>query len=280
MTEMTHNQEPDERDFDSVLRGRRPTQRPDLEPLAQLVDDLRLATSLPARPSTALAALLAAGLPATAAVTVAPAPRRRRTAAAVRWATSLRTAAKAGVLAGIAVLGVASAATAGVLPAAVQQKVSTGVETVTPWHIPHPAGHGIGELVREKARHHGQDKDKNKDDSSTPPAVVPPGQSGKPDNPGNSDHSKKANSGHDESETPESEAPESEAPESESAKPSHSDHSGNASKPSESPEPSHDPGRPSAAGRPTDPGSNGKGHDKSHAPDAVPTTHPEPQSGK
>jgi hypothetical protein len=151
-----------------VLRGRRPAERHDLEPLALLVEDLRLMTAARARPNAALAAVLAAGLPAPDESAVfTPVTNVRRRAAAVRWMSavrwsfsSLRTTAKAAVLALVAALGIATAATAGALPAPIQAKVSDAVETVTPWHIPHPAGHGIGPEVREKARHHGKDKDK------------------------------------------------------------------------------------------------------------------------
>lgn len=282
--EMRNHLEPDERDVDAVLRGRRPAHRPDLEPLAQLVADLHLASAAPARPSAALAALLASGLaPVESPLTLAPAPPVRRGAAAVRWATSLRTAAKGGLLAAIAVLGVASAATAGVLPAAVQDKLSTAVETVTPWHIPRPAGHGIGELVREKARHHGQDKDKHGNSDPSTPAVVPPGQSGKPEHPGNSDHSK-VKSGHDDAS--ESESPESEAPEpsesADSGRPAHpgnSDHSASQSKPAHSPDPA-DSGDDSGGQSSTGAGSGSHRQDGSHTPAGVPSLHPEPRSGK
>jgi hypothetical protein len=178
LSDMRRNLARNDRDVESVLRGRHPAERPDLEPLAVLVDDLRLMTAAPARPNAALAAVLAAGLPAPDESAVFnPVTKVRRRAAAVRWMSavrwsfsSLRTAAKAGVIALVAVLGIATAATAGALPAPIQAKVSDAVETVTPWHIPHPAGHGIGPEVREKARHHGKDKDKDKGAAKTEPS--------------------------------------------------------------------------------------------------------------
>ena len=256
--EMGNSLEPDERDLTALLRGHRPANRPDLEPLAALVDDLRHTVSASARPNVALAALLAAGLPP-APLLPAPARRAHRAAAAVRWATSLRTAAKAGVLATVAALGIASAATAGALPDSVQDKLSTAVETVTPWHIPRPAGHGIGDLVREKNRNKDK-KNKGVDtDSGSPTPTASPGQNAKPAHSEMSEHQESSDAGRDgkvKSSTPES------TPASERT------HTGDPARPSRSEHPAKD-------SKKGEPGGKGGGHGGTR-PDPVPALHPEP----
>ncbi|MDQ1709327.1 MAG: hypothetical protein QOG49_712 [Frankiaceae bacterium] len=253
--DMRRNLEREDRDLESMLRGHVPADRPELEPIAALISELRASARTPAPPSAALAAVLANGLPETERDAVAAGRSRRRAVSwaaavpAVTWArfSSLRTAAKAAAIASVAALSFTSAAFAGALPDAIQEKVSTAVETVTPWNIPHPAGGGgIGKLVREKARHHGQTKDKTKpsEDPTKDAVETESPDTGKPTNPGNSDHSTKPKASH---------SPEADA--SESGKPTH------PVKPST-------PGdvRPTPApGRPADPGSNGRANAGQHA---------------
>lgn len=272
----------DDRDIESVLRGHQPADRPDLEQLARLVDDLHHAAAVPAHPNATLAALLAAGLPpADPAVVSAPASHARRRAATLRWAhlRSLRTGAKAATVATVAVLTVATAAVAGALPAPIQDKVSTAVETVTPWHIPRPAGHGIGEDVREKARHHGQDKDK--DNAGSTDAGTPT-QTGKPALPGNSDHSAKPEhprGGDDASQAPMPNPAQTRKP----VDPGNSSHSATTGKPSkagDSARTGDHASPPLPPGRPTEPSRKGaqkaSGPAASHPPDAPPAPHPNP----
>lgn len=178
--DMTDNFERDDRDVDSVLRGRRLTHRPDLEPLAALVDDARLLAAAPAVASPTLAAMLASGLPA------APSPRPLsptlqrqsvpavRWSAAVRWAVAVRWSAftrkrasvTAGALTSLALLSVTSAAMAGVLPDPLQNTVSTVVETVTPWRVPRPERQNGTDLERDREaqRRETQRQDKQRQD--------------------------------------------------------------------------------------------------------------------
>ncbi|MEO6714237.1 MAG: hypothetical protein ABIM89_12515 [Mycobacteriales bacterium] len=199
---MLRNLDRDDRDFDLVLRGSAPADRPELDPVVALVEDLRFSATAAARPSAALATLLAQGLPP--APVAAPVSHLRRAApavswaAAISWARSARRTVKVGVIAAVAVVSVTSAAAAaGALPDPIQEKLSTAVKTVTPWEIPRPkGGGGIGEIVREKARHHGHDKqkhidpDKDVDAPKTNNGNGRPSDPGKPASPGKSDASK------------------------------------------------------------------------------------------
>lgn len=120
----------------------------DLEPLATVVRALRDVSRQPVPPSAELAARMAAGT-----AVAAPAGSGRATGAGgLPWsarriaagaATTVRhrwSARVAAAGAAVAVLGVGSAGFAGSLPAPVQDRFETVVETLTPYHFPDRAG--------------------------------------------------------------------------------------------------------------------------------------------
>jgi len=107
-------------------------------------------------------------------------------ASAIARASGLGVAAKlAAVTTVVTVAGVSSAAATGALPAPIQSVVADSVDTVTPFNIPRPSdphapgSNGIGEQVREQARHHGRDK--HQGDTGTDKQSHP---TGKPTAPG------------------------------------------------------------------------------------------------
>jgi hypothetical protein len=125
----------DDATAERLLRGAAPDDRPELEPLALLLSQVHeLGSSAPA-PTPALAALLQDGfVPGTAAATLLPvAPRARRSRLAAVAGLSLGLKVLTGT--GVALAGVTTAAGAGVLPDAVQDRISGVVRTLTPFDL-------------------------------------------------------------------------------------------------------------------------------------------------
>jgi hypothetical protein len=123
--------------LDALLAGRDPGD--DLRVLTTLAEDLRVATGGPAPPPSPELAVLMLGAARPRSATRHPGPARRRTRS---WAarTSARVAglglvAKATLGGAVAVAGVASAGAAGLLPAAVVDRVWPVVEAVTPFRL-------------------------------------------------------------------------------------------------------------------------------------------------
>lgn len=179
--DMTDNFERDDRDVDSVLRGKRLAHRPDLEPLAALVDDARLLAAAPAVASPTLAAMLASGLPAAQCPMPLSPTMQQQSAAAVRWSAAVRWAVAVrwsaftrkrasvtvGALTSVALLSVTSAAMAGVLPDPLQNTVSSVVETVTPWRVPRPERQNGTEVERDRETQRRETQRKEKQDKDT-----------------------------------------------------------------------------------------------------------------
>lgn len=127
----------DDATAESVLRGTVPSDRPELEPLAVLLSQVRDLAETAPKPTPALSALLRDGFEPARAVATASRPtparsslRRRLTAVA---GLSLTVKVLTGT--GVAIAGVATAAGTGVLPDAVQDRVSTVVSTLTPFDL-------------------------------------------------------------------------------------------------------------------------------------------------
>jgi hypothetical protein len=134
----------------ALLRGTAPHGRPELEPLATLVDDLRFTSSESSpRPSAAVTALLdadrapgistaaAGGLlqrsdSGTAPALPVAAPRRGIASMFITWFTGLGLAAKIALGATAAAVGVVGAGAAHALPPGIQQQFDEVVETVAP----------------------------------------------------------------------------------------------------------------------------------------------------
>jgi hypothetical protein len=126
----------DDATAERLLRGAAPADRPELEPLALLLSQVHeLGSSAPA-PTPALAALLQDGfVPGAAATSRLPVPprasRRSRLAAVAGLSLGLKVLTGTGV----ALAGVTTAAGAGVLPDAVQDRISGVVRTLTPFDL-------------------------------------------------------------------------------------------------------------------------------------------------
>jgi hypothetical protein len=158
---MRHHGALDERETEAVLAGRVPAARPDLEPLARFVRSVHAEAAGPAPvPSGPLARVLATGVPPAGAATPGR-PRRATTperrgkglrgvlARAAARAAGVALWVKLATVSLVTVAGVTGAGAAGVLPDPVQAAVADSVDTVTPFHLPHPdppnPGGGIGE---------------------------------------------------------------------------------------------------------------------------------------
>lgn len=168
----------DDADVVGLLRGAAPAERPDLAGAAALVAALRdLPVDAP-EPRGALAALLREGFdPATltpaghVAVSPVTASGARRTA--VRLA-GVSLAAKALLGTGVAFAGVAAAATGGVLPDAVSDRVTRIVELVTPGSTD-DRGPQAPAVVPEEVRQDGGTPAEDRRQDGDAPAVTVPG---------------------------------------------------------------------------------------------------------
>lgn len=145
--EMSSPRQVDDATVERLVAGR--ADSPDLEPVATVVRALREVSAQPVEPSAVLRQQMAAGVfTGAAAYPYRPATRglvRRLVAAAairvgrLRLATRLAAAALA-----VAVLGTATAGFAGSLPAPVQDRFETVVESVTPYQFGEKTGRGGG----------------------------------------------------------------------------------------------------------------------------------------